>query len=158
MNNNNQFNYHNEDITPVLENRDFDVFAHGCNCFNAMGKGIARIVSALLPELVEADNATEKGDMAKLGTISVAILPQRKLAINAYTQYDVFKFDEETITLDYDAVRQCFRRIDKLMDALDHKNLTIPKIGTGIGLGDWEIIKNIINDELHNKNIEIYYI
>lgn len=156
MNNNNLFTYHKEDITPILKNRQYEIFVHGCNCFNSMGAGVAKIVKKYTPQVIVADNTTKKGDESKLGTVTVAELPNGKMAVNAYTQYDVINFDNDVL-VDYEAVKKCFKQINEIMDKNGYTTLTIPKIGVGIGGGDWDTIKSIINDELKNKNIEIYY-
>lgn len=47
-------------------------FAHGCNCFNTMGKGMAVEVRTTYPDMYYVDCKTKKGDRNKLGTFTCA--------------------------------------------------------------------------------------
>nr|QBK86929.1 MAG: SNF2 subfamily protein [Marseillevirus LCMAC103] len=125
----------------------FDVIVHGCNCFHKMGAGIAKQIAAAHPEAVAVDRRTGHGDRGKLGTYSVAAVagsldhPPRDLYIvNAYTQY----YYRGKCNTDYRAVQDVFRRI-----ASDFRGLSvgIPKIGAGLGGGDWPTIEGIIAAE-----------
>ncbi len=128
-------------------NGDFDVMVHGCNCFGAMGSGIARQVKDTFPEAYSADLATEKGDSSKLGTYSIAtyddaLTDYGKLhVVNAYTQY-AFWNDAD---VDYEAIRWCFKDIKEDFGDL---RVAYPLIGCGLAGGDWNIVKNIIDEEM----------
>lgn len=43
---------------------------HGCNCFNAFGAGIAKIIKSLSPNAYAEDCKTSKGDRSKLGNFT----------------------------------------------------------------------------------------
>ena len=60
------------DLVKLAIKGEFDLIIHGCNCFCTMGAGIAKTIKQKFPEAYEADLKTEKGDKAKLGTISWA--------------------------------------------------------------------------------------
>lgn len=60
------------DLLQLAVDGHFDVIIHGCNCQCQMGKGIALAIKRRFPEAYAADCRTAKGDVAKLGTISVA--------------------------------------------------------------------------------------
>ena len=65
----------------------FDVIVHGCNCYHAMGGGIAREVKDRLPEAYQADKATGKGDLTKIGAYSSANVTRNGhdfVVVNAY--------------------------------------------------------------------------
>ncbi len=78
------------DLLKLAIRGDFDVIIHGCNCFCAMGAGIAKSIKTEFPEAYEADLNTAKGDRNKLGSFSSAtvIRGQHQITIiNAYSQY-----------------------------------------------------------------------
>ena len=58
------------DLIALAEAGQFDVIVHGCNCFHAMGAGVAAAIASRYPSALTADKATDFGDAAKLGTIS----------------------------------------------------------------------------------------
>lgn len=128
---------------------EFDVIVHGCNCFCAMGAGIAKTIKQKFPAAYQADIETEKGDKSKLGTISWAAIEQshgRLIVVNAYTQYH---WRGRGTKVDYEALRQVFKTIKKEFSGL---RIGYPAIGAGLAGGDWERIAQIIEEELEGEN------
>lgn len=151
--------YFKQDLTLILQNKEFQVFVHGCNCFCTMGAGIAKRVKQIFPQVYKADKSTKSGDKKKLGTIdivSVGDLVNPKFVINAYTQYD---FGGNKPNVDYKAIESCFISINDFLIKNEFTELTIPKIGAGLAGGDWsvieEIIKKVIDD---NITANVYYL
>jgi O-acetyl-ADP-ribose deacetylase (regulator of RNase III) len=123
----------------------FDLIVHGCNCFHAMGAGIARSVKQHFPEAWEADLATPRGERGKLGTIShAAVLRDGHtiVVVNAYTQ---FHWAGAGPLADYDAIRAAFSCIRERFGSL---RIGYPRIGAGLAGGDWDTIAAIIEQEL----------
>lgn len=148
--------YYKQDLTSILANKEFQVFAHGCNCFCTMGAGIARTVKELYPSVYEADKHTEKGNPAKLGTICPVLIDENKYIINAYTQ---FKFWSKLPDVDYKAIKHCFIQIRDFMQEFGFTELTIPKIGAGLAGGDWNTIEARIKAVFpDNFSIKIFYL
>jgi O-acetyl-ADP-ribose deacetylase (regulator of RNase III) len=140
------------DLILLARSGDFDVIAHGCNCFCTMGAGIAKGIRAAFPGAYDADLATVKGDRAKLGTCSAAevIRDGRTLiVVNAYTQYD---YRDGGTKVDYDAVRSCMRWIRERHSG---KRIGLLKIGAGLAGGDWERIARIIEKELAGEDVTL---
>lgn len=129
----------------------FDVVVHGCNCFCVMGAGIARHIKRIFPQAYAADVQTSPGDDKKLGSYSSAevslAIGHKLIVVNAYTQYG-YK-NTNTVQVNYGAVRSVMRSIKK-----DFSGLTIgyPKIGCGLGGGDWNVVSKIIDEELEGEN------
>ena len=63
-----------------------NIIAHITNCQNVMRSGIALQIAKKYPEAVDADNKTIKGDINKLGTISIARTKDKKIIFNIYAQ------------------------------------------------------------------------
>lgn len=140
-----------ENLFVPFENKEYDILVHGCNCFHTMSGGIAAIVSYRYPDAVKADKQTPFGTKNKLGLYSFADTDFGKV-INLYTQYD---FGTHQIQVDYEAVRRGFALLNE-----DFKGqiACIPKIGSGLAGGDWNTIKQIINDVTPDLDIVVYYI
>lgn len=117
---------------------------HGCNCFCNMGAGIAKEVKKKIPGAFRMDAMTLKGNQNKLGRNSVYVQEDGRMVFNAYTQ---FKFWGAGPQVDYDAISSCFESAVESASACP-KQLPIvtPLIGAGLAGGDWERIKDIIND------------
>ena len=142
------------DLLKLALEGEFDVIVHGANCFNTMNAGIAAKIKKVFPEAYFADSATKKGDINKLGTISVAdvrLLNKTIQVVNAYTQYD-YRRKPGKVNLDYDALRSCFVEINLRFRG---KKIGIPKIGAGLAGGNWEVISEIINEVTPDVDITL---
>jgi len=135
------------DIVKLVLDGHFDVIVHGCNCFHTMNSGVAKAIRAQFPEVYDTDTRlTEKGDISKLGKISITFLNRNGFSfyiVNAYTQYD-YGYDGKR-RVDYDAIRNCFSRV---AESFEDRRIAYPKIGAGLAGGDWSIISSIIDMEL----------
>ena len=140
------------DLIKKAKEGDFDLIAHGCNCFCTMGAGIAKGIKSAFPEAFEADRVTHKGSKEKLGTCSFAKIEREGInliVVNAYTQFD---YHGPGIKVDYDAVRSCMKWIK---DNFEGKRIGLPKIGAGLAGGDWERISQIIDEELTGEDVTL---
>jgi O-acetyl-ADP-ribose deacetylase (regulator of RNase III) len=126
----------------------FDVIVHGCNCFHNFGAGIALQILKRFPIVFEQDKKTVYGDRNKLGSISFCTVPLGRgfVAVNAYTQYACGVGKRQ---VDYIALRNCFKCIKKEFTGY---RIGYPLIGAGLAGGDWDIISEIINNELGNED------
>lgn len=123
----------------------FDAIVHGCNCFHAMGAGIARAIAQRFPQALEADKQTDFGARDKLGTISAAQVEQdghRFCIVNAYTQYH---YDGAGPLVEYSAVARCFAAV---AEAYPGQRIGYPLIGAGLAGGDWQRIAPLIDSAL----------
>ena len=137
------------DLLDLAVQGRFEVIVHGANCQCVMGAGIAKSIRALFPEAYEADLATKKGDRAKLGSISVAEVarpPIRVAVVNAYTQ---FHYRGAGTRVDYDAVRTAMKLVKERFQG---RRIGYPKIGAGLGRGDWARLSKIIDEELADED------
>ena len=137
------------DLLSLAASGDFDVIVHGCNCQHSMGAGIAKSVRERFPAAYDADLATEKGSRAKLGSFSSATVDcdgHVLTIVNAYTQ---FHWRGRGVKADYDAIRAAFHRM-KLQ--FSGSRIGYPLIGAGLAGGDWNIISQIIAEELEGEN------
>lgn len=150
------------DLITAAQNGEVNVIAHGCNCFNAMGSGIAPLIAAAFPAAKEADQDTEKGSRSKLGTFSYANMwnprpgPIGLLQIyNLYTQYRYGRRADGKINLNYGAFVSSFQSMLKDLESYDGvAKIGIPKIGAGLGGGDWDIISDLL-EAITPKEIDV---
>jgi O-acetyl-ADP-ribose deacetylase (regulator of RNase III) len=158
------------DLIELANSGRFDVITHGANCFCTMGAGIApQMARAFGCDKFPMEDPKYRGDINKLGTIdykSVLVTPVMKpikiagveidapdygghplIVVNSYTQfrYGSNHADGYKMPVDYDAIRLCMRKINYLFSG---KTIGLPKIGSGLAGGDWNIIRGIIIEEL----------
>ena len=140
------------DLIELAKKGEFDIIVHGCNCFNTMGAGIAKLIKDEFPMAYQVDLKTVKGDKKKLGNYSTyeyTINKKKLRIINAYTQYN-FGFSKSNPPIDYEAVKAAFNKINS---RYPNKRVGIPQIGAGLAGGDWNKIEKIIDQE--SKNLDL---
>jgi len=142
----------NGDLIKRAMEGEFDVIIHGCNCFYAMGAGIAKSIKIQFPEAFQADLATEKGDRSKLGDFSHTTLMLNRHAITVINAYIQFHYSGKKVLADYDAIRSVFK---KLKSQFSGKRFGFPLIGAGLAGGDWQVISKIIDRELQGEDFTL---
>lgn len=125
-------------LLDLAERGDFDVIVQGCNCFNAMGGGIAREIRERYPRCAEVDAQTQRGDYMKLGTWTYHKEPKFTI-INAYTQYNMSTGED---VFEYTA----FQLILEKLLRLGAVRFGFPYIGMGLAGGDKDIIMAMLED------------
>ena len=133
---------------------EFDVVAHGCNCYSAMHNGIApQMVKEFMCDKYKSESLQEIGNINKLGTVECNRLHPNPLidkkypmVVNAYTQYYPGPY------VNYAAIELCFYKMNNLFIG---KTIGIPQIGCGIAGGDWEIVKKLIHERLTNVKVVV---
>lgn len=125
------------------------VIAHGVNCQGVMGSGVAKAIREKYPIVYEEYrkdvNSWIEGFSSTGGQLGrVQFVPISKVLViaNCFTQdfYGTLKRH-----VNYDAVASSFYKLNKRRDF--YGQLNIPKIGAGLGGGDWNVIESIIKSE-----------
>ena len=145
----------NGDLIEMAKNGKFDVIVHGCNCKGVMGAGIAKQIKQLSD--VNFRNyhlmCSTRSDKDLLGDILVynhdTVTDCMFDIVNAFTQ---LKFGVDERQVSYDAVDSCFEKIKNRYSPFSNIRIGFPMIGAGLGGGNWEIIKMII--ESHMKDLD----
>lgn len=129
------------------------VIAHGVNCQGVMGSGVALAVKKKWPDvflryqkLCTSNIAPTKSFLGHVQFVSsienYAGTKDFPVIANCFTQ-DRYGTDKRHV--DYEAVAQCFSVLNYRSGLYGHLN--IPKIGSGLGGGDWSVIESIIRSE-----------
>lgn len=128
---------------------DLDVLVHQANCFCTMRSGIAKEIARRYPEAAQVDSLTRRGDMAKLGSYTVAHIPggaNTKHVVNLYSQHG-YDSDAHRRKTDYNAMYDglSLMRDNLVNEGKGNYKVGVPhKIGCGLGGGKWPIVKAII--------------
>jgi O-acetyl-ADP-ribose deacetylase (regulator of RNase III) len=130
------------DLIDLAKKGEFDVVAHGCNCFCTMGAGIApQMANAFGCNEFPLENQKYSGDKEKLGKIDYETLfvnNKYLTVVNAYTQYG---FGGQPF--DYDAFEKIVSEMNKVFKGM---HIGLPKIGAGLAGGKWNVIKEMIQE------------
>jgi O-acetyl-ADP-ribose deacetylase (regulator of RNase III) len=119
---------------------------HGCNSLGVMGSGVALAIRNMYPGAYETYRATFDDEGLEMGW-AYPYCPTTDLVIwNAITQE--FCGSDGRRYVSYDAVANAFEEINEAILTSDistiPKEIHIPLIGAGLGGGNWEIIREII--------------
>lgn len=157
-----------DDLIKLALTGEFDVIAHGCNCFCTMGAGIAPQMAKIFNcDTYHYEKEYFRGDMNKLGTIDYETYIVEKgevtptessiynlAVVNCYTQYGFGINHRNGIDtpLSYEALTLCLRKMNKEFKG---EHIGLPQIGCGLAGGDWNKVKQIIQQELIDCNITV---
>lgn len=130
------------------------VIVHGCNNKGVMGSGVARQIRARWPIAYDIYHAQFKLLGLALGTLVEVITDDDKIIVNAITQ-DGFGRDGAKY-VDYEAIEQCMTILNMLMPQWGETEAAMPRIGAGLGGGDWQVIEEIISRTATNYMPIIY--
>ena len=128
------------------------VIIHGCNARGVMGAGVALQIKLKYPKAFTDYERFCKQRANPLGLVCISTQPDYKVIINAITQSGYS--NENTRHVSYDAVDDCMVRIGQYSEP--QTRISIPKIGAGLGGGDWKVIEAIINHRLSEFNITVW--
>lgn len=145
--------YKKGDLIKAAKKGEVDVIAHQCNCFNNMGAGIAPQIAKAFPNAKAVDEATNKGDKTKLGTISFDNTTS-VLVVNLYGQFGWWKRKDGKINTEYNHLKNSLVEMSKILPA-DAK-VGLPKIGCGLGGGNWSTVSKLIEETLGNFDVTVY--
>mgnify|MGYP000938564803 CR=1 FL=1 len=140
--------YKTGDITQVKEG----IIMHGCNAQGVMGSGVALAIKNKFPMAYENYKLYASSHSIDLGDIVWAEITANKLWIaNAISQRNYGRSNIRYVN--YSAIVKCFDAcIDNAL--IVGCGINFPKIGAGLGGGDWNIIEQLINDCDPNDEVE----
>ncbi len=78
------------------------------------------------------------------------VASKNKVILNCITQEFYGKDNKRYVS--YDAVDECMQELNI------YEEIAMPKIGAGLGGGDWSVIEAIINHRLNDRKVTVYYL
>lgn len=142
------------------------IIIHGCNAQGVMGSGVAKAIREAYPTAYEAYQEVYDTRGLNPGEVVWAWVNypedegQTRLIGNAITQRYYGKDGHRYVN--YDAVEVAFRvaadalREDQDMFNIDGPYVAIPRIGAGLGGGDWDIIAERIETAMEEFDVVVY--
>lgn len=150
-------------IESLSDNKALNILVQSCNCQNVMGKGIAKAISTAYPEVARADNATQAGDRAKLGTYTYARVKENVVIANAYGQFNygwLNPLDSNGRQTDYEALRKSLTAIrDDFTGRSTHPVIFyVPlMIAAANAKGNPRIIQPMVKEIFKDHDLVLFY-
>lgn len=139
------------------------IIAQGCNAQGVMGSGVAKAIRDKWPEVfprykrfIDETRAFDRNPLGCSHFTNVDPTGADKMIVNMITQEFYGRDGKQYV--DYDAVRHCMQLLNKragMFSGPPHR-VAMPKIGAGLGGGDWNIISQIIEEESTNFQPVVY--
>jgi len=146
-------NYIKGDATNPIGN-DKKLIVHICNDIGAWGKGFVLAISKKWkkPEQQYREWFKSK-EQFELGEVQFVNINSDLSIANMIGQHQIKRLRGQ-IPIRYEAVEKC---LSKVADYSKGNNFSVhmPRIGCGLAGGDWNIIEQIIQKELIDKNIKV---
>jgi len=144
--------YINGDATKP-KSKDNKLIIHICNNIGYWGKGF---VLALSKRWKEPEQKYRKIKKLELNNVQFIKVEDDIWVANMIAQNGVNLFGKQfKKRIKYDALEECLSLV--YIYAITHKcSIHMPKIGSGLAGGDWNIIERIIKQKLSNIDVYIY--
>lgn len=137
-----------------------DVYCHQVNCQGVMGSGLAKQVKELFPYVFSqykfyCDKHKSDGT-SPLGTWQavpiVGSIPTDKYVVNIFAQD---RYGYTGVYTQYGALRTALESMKRVFEDMDY-TIAFPKyMGCGRGGGDWNIVRQIIEDIFGKSKIQV---
>lgn len=123
---------------------------HGCNAQGVMGSGVAKAIRDKYPSAFSVYRYQYERGLMALGAVTYAEQDDGKTIINAVTQ-EFYGRGSSKVYVSYTAINEALARISWWLSCRQYSEslpyVAMPKIGAGLGGGDWEIISEIIEQK-----------
>lgn len=127
--------------------------AHGCNAQGVMDFGVALQVKQNYSEAYTTYKRISNTNGLSVGDC-LFINSNNKLIINAITQE--FYGRDKIVYVSYRGIANSMHKIKNYLDKHNITEVAMPRIGGGLGGGDWNIIETIIKQELTDISVYVY--
>lgn len=131
------------------------VITHICNDIGGWGKGFVLALSKKWKMPEEGYRQWYKSqEEFTLGAVQFVNVENELYVANMIGQHGIYKDCKGLPPIRYDAVRQCLKEV--ALFTIAHKaSVHMPRIGCGLAGGKWELMEQIIKEELITKEIAV---
>lgn len=140
----------------VKDSSNPHILIHGCNCAGKYNSGVAKSIRETFPIAYESYNeffTKSKGDV-QIGDMNFVKIGETGIILNAFTQ-ETYGRDKNIVYVDYIALKHILLQVAALFP---NYTIILPRIGAGLGNGDWNIISKIIEESLKNRFYLVFHI
>lgn len=133
-----------------------DLIIHGCNSQGVMGSGVAKAIREKWPKAYAdyREHYEVHGNILLPGAVIFSEVEDGRYIGNCITQNHYGNDGKRYVS--YSAVKFAFMRVNDFCESKDIKTLSMPKIGAGLGGGDWDIIYGLAINHLKYPKVTIY--
>lgn len=131
---------------------EYQFIAHGCNAQGVMASGVAKLIKEKYPKAFGVYRNKYLMIGSDIFGRNIVCDDYDKTIVNMVTQ-EYYGHNKNTQYVSYDAIASCMAAFEK---DYPKTTLAMPMIGAGLGGGNWDIISNIIENELTTVQPVVY--
>lgn len=122
------------------------VLVHGCNCMGRFNSGLAKQIRQKYPEVYKSYMMYVKNNDPRylLGSADSVKVGETGVIVNGFTQ-QFYGTDPNRTYVNYRAIGKVLHTVSK---EYPDRAIIMPRIGAGLGNGDWREIKGIIHGSM----------
>src|SRR5690349_15203247 len=132
------------------------IIAHVCNDIGGWGRGFVLALSSRWEAPEQAYRAWFRGKDVipfQLGQVQLVSIERELWVANMLGQHGIHSKNGRP-PISYDALRECLRRLARYAVDLN-ASVHMPRIGTGLAGGSWEKIRQLVDEELTAKGVQV---
>lgn len=128
--------------------------AHGVNCKDKMGSGVAKALFTKYPEVKTSYHEFCSGvpELSRLGEVQPVDCGE-VIVFNCFTQFN-YGYDNKKY-VSYEAIVKCFKTLNMYLKG---QSIAIPRIGCGLAGGDWTVVRALIDELTPDLDVYVYYL
>lgn len=127
---------------------------HGCNAQGKMNSGVAKAIRDKYPSAYNVYIASIPRGGMTLGRVTYAEQDDGHTILNGIIQEFYGYGGRQYVS--YEAIKEIIKGVDFLCQKCDQRFVAMPKIGSGLGGGDWDVIAAIIEEESTHFQAVVY--
>lgn len=148
-------NYVKGDATAPVKSTPIGIIVHCCNDIGAWGAGF---VLALSRRWHSPEQNYLDAERYRLGDVQFVQVQPDLIVANMIGQHGCGFRPDGTPPIDYPAIRSCLDKVREEIDLLGGPSVAsvhAPRFGSGLAGGDWNVIEQIVIDELCAYGISV---
>lgn len=130
------------------------IICHICNDQGGWGAGFVLALSKKWTEPEEHYRKDMKNHKLRLGDVQMITVEKDILVANLIAQHG-YRSKKNPVPVSYVSLSECLGEVAKWASSL-LASVHMPRIGCGLGGGDWNLIEKIIQEELCSKGIPVF--
>jgi O-acetyl-ADP-ribose deacetylase (regulator of RNase III) len=125
---------------------DRGIIVHGCNSCGYFNAGVAKAIREKYPQAYQDYMLHYRRGNTNLGNIITTKIRDDLYIVSGITQNEIGRIPQRCY-VSYEAIEAVFKQVNTLAKILNLP-VNFPQIGAGLGGGDWNSIRNIIDTTL----------
>lgn len=127
------------------------IICHICNNLGKWGKGFVMAISKYSKKPEKEYKSLEKYELGLTQYVEIDTV----VIANMIAQNGINSKYSKKCRVDYDNLEKCLKNVYEFNKSKNYK-IYMPQIGTGLAMGDWNMIENMINRVFDGMDVYVF--